>query len=109
MTIEEAIKHCEEKAKCGNACGLEHKQLADWLRELMQLLYNNAKSDYDEVLVDLDTVSEEQANSAADVQTLGYIFQKCESIKNFLEDLKDDDFRKKAYNRIKTLLPKEDA
>ena len=38
-----------------------------------------------------------------------YIFQKCESIKNFLEDLKDDEFRKKAYNRIKTLLPKEDA
>ena len=62
MTIEEAIKHCEE-----------------------------------------------QANSAADVQTLGYIFQKCESIKNFLEDLKDDELRKKAYNRIKTLLPKEDA
>ena len=43
MTIEEAIKHCDEKAKCGDACGLEHKQLADWLRELMQLRYNNAK------------------------------------------------------------------
>lgn len=66
-------------------------------------------SDPDEVLVDLDTVSEEQANSSADVQTLNYIFQKCESIKNFLKDLKDDEFREKAYNCIKSLLPKEDA
>lgn len=104
MTIEEAIKHCEEKAKCGNACGLEHKQLADWLRELMQLRYNNAKSDYDEVLVDLDTVSEEQANSAADAQTLGYIYEKCESIENLLNDLKDEEFREKSINRIKQMI-----
>ena len=35
MTLEEAIKHCEEvaKEKC-DACGAEHKQLAEWLREL---------------------------------------------------------------------------
>ena len=57
MTIEEAIKHCEEKAKCSDACGLEHKQLANWLRELMQLRYNNAKSDYDEVRGRLQTAN----------------------------------------------------
>ena len=34
MTLNEAIQHCEEKALCGNACGLEHKQLAEWLKEL---------------------------------------------------------------------------
>ena len=34
MTLDEAIKHCEEKALCGDACGLEHKQLAEWLKEL---------------------------------------------------------------------------
>ena len=34
MTLEEAIKHCEERAKCGSSCGKEHKQLAEWLREL---------------------------------------------------------------------------
>ena len=45
MLLEEAIKHCEEKALCGDACGLEHKQLANWLRELMQLRYNLAKAD----------------------------------------------------------------
>lgn len=35
MTLEEAIKHCEEVAdsKC-DACGAEHKQLAEWLIEL---------------------------------------------------------------------------
>lgn len=34
MTLDEAIQHCEEKALCGDACGLEHKQLAEWLKEL---------------------------------------------------------------------------
>jgi hypothetical protein len=34
MTLEEAITHCQEKS-CGNSeCALEHKQLAEWLREL---------------------------------------------------------------------------
>lgn len=57
MLIEEAIKHCEEKAKCGDSCGMEHKQLANWLRELMQLRYNNAKTDYDEVRGRLQTAN----------------------------------------------------
>jgi hypothetical protein len=61
-------------------------------------------SDPDEVLIDLDTVSEEQANSAADVQTLGYIYQKCESIENYLNELKDEEFREKAINRIKAMI-----
>ena len=34
MTLNEAIQHCEERALCGDACGLEHKQLAEWLKEL---------------------------------------------------------------------------
>ncbi len=34
MTLDEAIAHCDEKS-CGNSeCAAEHKQLADWLREL---------------------------------------------------------------------------
>lgn len=35
MTIEEAIKHCNNVAssQC-NTCGEEHKQLAEWLKEL---------------------------------------------------------------------------
>lgn len=50
MTIDEAIKHCEEKAEqlegyaepyrsMGNCekCAEEHRQLAEWLKELKQL------------------------------------------------------------------------
>lgn len=35
MTLEEAIKHAEEVASssCGK-CAEEHKQLAEWLKEL---------------------------------------------------------------------------
>lgn len=35
MTLNEAILHAEEKAQslCGE-CAIEHKQLAEWLREL---------------------------------------------------------------------------
>ena len=45
MTIDEAIKHCEEEAEkymeygieteCYQ-CGKEHEQLAEWLRELKE-------------------------------------------------------------------------
>lgn len=34
MTLDEAIKHCEEKANGCDACAEEHKQLAEWLKEL---------------------------------------------------------------------------
>ena len=34
MTLDEAIQHCEERALCGDVCGLEHKQLVEWLKEL---------------------------------------------------------------------------
>ena len=34
MTLDEAIQHCEEKTLCDDVCGLEHKQLAEWLKEL---------------------------------------------------------------------------
>jgi len=43
MTLDEAIKHCEEVAdgmteqgKC-TECAAEHRQLAEWLKELKQL------------------------------------------------------------------------
>ena len=37
MTLDEAIEHCEEKANGCDSCSMEHKQLAEWLRELMTL------------------------------------------------------------------------
>ena len=35
LTLDEAIKHCEEKTDC-TQCGEEHKQLAEWLKELQK-------------------------------------------------------------------------
>ena len=36
MTENEAIRHCEERAKICDECGKEHKQLAEWLKELLK-------------------------------------------------------------------------
>lgn len=36
MTLDEAIKHCNEKID-NTPCGLEHRQLMDWLLELKTL------------------------------------------------------------------------
>jgi len=41
MTLDEAIKHAEDvSSRCvanNPTCSLEHKQLANWLRELKEL------------------------------------------------------------------------
>lgn len=34
MTLQEAIEHCEEKAKGNSECAKDHAQLAEWLKEL---------------------------------------------------------------------------
>ncbi|TQI68989.1 hypothetical protein [Clostridium sp. KNHs216] len=39
MTLDEAIKHCNDKAQSGDACGANHAQLRDWLAELKMLQY----------------------------------------------------------------------
>ena len=45
VTLEEAIIHCEKKAgantDCSTECSAEHKQLAEWLKELQELKRNN--------------------------------------------------------------------
>ena len=35
MTLSEAITHCEKKIDC-TQCGKEHRQLAEWLKELQK-------------------------------------------------------------------------
>ena len=37
MTIDDAIKHCNEIACKHDECASEHKQLAKWLNELKEL------------------------------------------------------------------------
>ena len=47
MTLDEAIQHAEEVAKYScNGCGLEHKQLAEWLKELKFRRENDKISKY---------------------------------------------------------------
>lgn len=41
LTLDEAIKHCEEKTDC-TQCGEEHRQLAEWLKELQH--YKNLEA-----------------------------------------------------------------
>lgn len=48
MTLDEAIIHCTEVAACegrpiNKACGEEHKQLAEWLKELKERRINYEK------------------------------------------------------------------
>lgn len=48
MTIEDAIKHAEEVANnsCSD-CSDEHRQLADWLRELVKLRKEKSEKKYE--------------------------------------------------------------
>ena len=77
MTLEETIKHCKEVAdsKC-DACGAEHKQLAEWLIELKERrnggsFNSNARKDfmdivYDELSDDADNCRANRIIDAAD-------------------------------------------
>ena len=40
MTLEEAIKHCKEKGRGCDKCADEHRQLAEWLKELQSIKKN---------------------------------------------------------------------
>ena len=46
MTLDEAIAHCEEvsKSACGE-CAEEHRQLAEWLKELRERRQNDRERD----------------------------------------------------------------
>ena len=62
-------------------------------------------SDPDEELLDLDTISEDVADSAEDRQLLKYITEKCANIRRLLSEVKTDKFKKEAFDEIKKLLP----
>ena len=36
VTIFEAIKHCKDRAEKCDKCGEEHRQLQEWMEELLQ-------------------------------------------------------------------------
>ena len=62
MTLDQAIQHASEKAndsRCSEDCRADHRQLANWLKELKELKakkevkrysWNDTHSNYDSVL-----------------------------------------------------------
>lgn len=46
VTLDEAIQHCEEIVCEHNECASEHKQLAEWLKELKELKESENLIDY---------------------------------------------------------------
>lgn len=44
MTLEEAIEHCEQNSCDNSLCSMNHKQLAEWLKELQASKTNNTSS-----------------------------------------------------------------
>lgn len=68
MTLDEAIRHCEEVADgCSGAeCKADHRQLAKWLRELEELR-SNARGHENDHIADVskkDTISRKAAIDA---------------------------------------------
>ena len=61
MTLNEAIKHCEEIATGTSECAVEHKQLAEWLKELEQYQKQKRKEEekIDEMLEVLSASTKE--------------------------------------------------
>ena len=59
MTLDEAIKHCEEVAEQNEEqsckeCANEHRQLAEWLRELEA--YRKAENEIEQELVNWNDI-----------------------------------------------------
>lgn len=84
MLIEDVIKQCEENESVG-IIEIDTKQLANWLRELMQFRYNNAKSDYDEVRGRLQTANLIKDEQKAKADTLLYCL-KCLVMRDLIKD-----------------------
>ena len=68
MTLDEAIKHCEEKIDC-TECGQEHKQLAEWLKYYKILLKRGGVMEVNEedytVLTPIHAKTEKEKNDAS--------------------------------------------
>lgn len=66
MDLKEAIAHAENKAgDCATDCKREHKQLAEWLHELLLLQVENAA--LKEQVTQLQTIITEEAKESGEV------------------------------------------
>jgi hypothetical protein len=65
MTLDEAIEHCEEVAKSScSACGEDHKQLAEWLKELKRRRQEDSGTlDVNDLPCDVEVTEENEQDS----------------------------------------------
>ena len=92
MTLEEAIQHCEENVCDNSLCSMEHKQLAEWLKELQALKRNNnsieerakehSKGQWDELTAKSAYIAGATEQKAIDIETA------CKACENELRRLK---------------------
>lgn len=59
MSLDEAIKHAEEKANGKNCCCEEHAQLAEWLKELKFRRSEEYDKEYNKLLEDQKRLTNE--------------------------------------------------
>lgn len=76
--------------------------------KLVTFISRGDLSDCDKELLDLDTISEEDADSAEDKQLLTYITEKCSNIRRLLSEMNNDKFKKEAFDEIEKLLPHDE-
>ena len=68
MTLDDAIKHCQQVANESNCeCAKEHKQLAQWLQELKKFKKMQTNEEW---FCNLDT--EDKAREISDMTAQGY-------------------------------------
>ena len=96
MTLEEAIEHCEEKACNNSACAAEHKQLAEWLKEL-QALRNNSNEEISKRYPLCIDCSEHVRESRCQFAGCDYYWK---SIGAREQKAIDIDKAKKAFNKV---------
>ena len=87
MTLEEAIIHCKEKACNNTQCALEHRQLAEWLKELQQ--YRNKGKLKDLTFADAIKYGYEQAQQDYIEYAQLWVDSGEVNIKSFKQFLKD--------------------
>ena len=89
MTLDEAIKHCQEVAKqdC-TECGKEHERLALWLTELMafRATDNEPKVNRAEIMRLCNEIEDEVTDIAFN-STHYHIRDCCEAIRKYLKEI----------------------
>lgn len=97
MTLEEAIKHCEQKACDNSECALEHRQLAKWLKQLQTLLRSN------KAIEERAKEEMQEAKLVVYPYAIKHAFLKCGKEGKVIHEMYGNEFDSITPNRIKYL------